>query len=180
MLDDIVVELSKLHTLTGADFVRQLELITSRKEFHLLSGEINIYATGEVYKDDAVALLSVARKAVEHGNKVYILPNPKNIRTSDYIFERKGVYKLFDLKTIVGKNSVSNRLKESIGQTNRVLLNLQTDYNIRRLTSEIRHHFEISSDASEVLIYKGTKEISVKRNIAMSKGFLKMMMKVIR
>jgi plasmid maintenance system antidote protein VapI len=87
---------------------------------------------------------------------------------------------MFDLKTITGKNSVGNRLKESLGQTDRVLLNLQTNYNIRRLSQEIRHYFEMSSNVQEVLIYSGNKEISIKRNIVSSKGFLKMMMNCFR
>ena len=87
---------------------------------------------------------------------------------------------MFDLKTITGKNSVGNRLKESLGQTDRVLLNLQTNYNIRRLSQEIRHYYEMSSNVQEVLIYSGNKEISIKRNIVSSKGFLKMMMNCFR
>ena len=75
-----------------------------------------------------VHLIYAARKAVSFGYRVFILPNPKGIRTADYIFERKGVYKIFDLKTIIGRNSVGNRLKESMGQTNSVLLNLKCSY----------------------------------------------------
>ena len=88
--------------------------------------------------------------------------------------------KQFDLKTITGKNSVGNRLKESLGQTERVLLNMRTDYNIRHLILEIKRYFEMSADVQEVLIYSGSKEISIKRNIASSKGFLKMMMNSFR
>ena len=125
-------------------------------------------------------LMDAARKAVEHGYRVFVLPNPKGFRTADFIFERKGVYKMFDLKTIVGRNSVGNRLKESIGQANSVLLNLKCTYGIRNITDEIRHHFEMSPSAVEVLIFTSNKEISVKRNIASSKGFLKMMMNSFR
>ena len=92
----------------------------------------------------------------------------------------KGVFKMFDLKTISGKNSVGNRLKESIGQTNCVLLNIVCDYNVRNLTLEIKRYFESNADAFEVLIFTGRKEISIKRNIATSRGFLKMMMKSFR
>ena len=87
---------------------------------------------------------------------------------------------MFDLKTIVGKNSVGNRLRESVGQTSSVLLNLKCNYSIRNITDEIRHHFETSPSAVEVLIFTGNKEISIKRNIATSKGFLKMMMNSFR
>ena len=173
-------ELQELHFLKGAQFIRQLKLIINSGEFYPINGETNIYSAIGEKCDDFDNLLNAARKAVEHGYRVYILPNPKGIRTADFIFERKGIFKQFDLKTITGKNSVGNRLKESIGQTERVLLKMQTDYNVRRLTQEIKRYFEMSTDVQEVLIYSGGKEISIKRNIASSKGFLKMMMNSFR
>lgn len=59
-----------------------------------------------------------AHKAVEHGYRVFILPNPHGIKTPDFILERRGVYKLFDLKNISGKNIVLKRLNESAEQAN--------------------------------------------------------------
>jgi len=173
-------ELQELHNLKGAQFINQLKQIVYYCDFHPVEGETCIFSAISEQSDDFDNLINAARKAVEHGYRVYMLPNPKGIRTADFIFERKGVYKMFDLKTITGKNSVGNRLKESLGQTDCVLLNLQVNYNIRRLTQEIRHYFEMSINVQEVLIYKGTKEISIKRNIALSKGFLKMMMNSFR
>ena len=113
---------------------------------------------------DYLPLLDAARKAVEHGYKVYLLPNPKGFRTADYIFERKGSYKMYDLKTIYGSNSIGNRLYESIGQTNRVLLNITMDYNPIALARSIRLFFEKNPQAVEVLVYKGHKSISVLRD----------------
>ena len=174
------VELQALHYLKGASFINQLKLIINSGEFFPVEGEPGIFSAISNQSDDYDNLIKAARKAVEHGYRVYLLPNPKGIRTADFIFVRKGVLKLFDLKTITGKNSVGNRLAESIGQTERVLLNMQTDYNIRRLTLEIKRYFEMSAAVQEVLIYSGSKEISIKRNIASSKGFLKMMMNSFR
>ena len=168
--------LALFHELQGIDFVRQLKLITERHEFPPLVSDSHIFIVGGESSEDYNSLLDAAHKATEHGYKVFILPNPKGFRTADFIFERKGVYKMFDLKTIIGRNSVGNRLKESIGQTNSVLLNLKCTYGIRNITDEIKHHFETSPSAVEVLIFAGNKEISIKRNIASSKGFLKMMM----
>ena len=142
-------ELQELHYLKGAQFIKQLKLIIYHGEFSPVEGETN--------------LINAARKAVEHGYRVYILPNPKGIRTADFIFERKGVYKMFDLKTITGKNSVDNRLSESIGQTNRVLLHMTADYNPGTLARSIKRFFELNPYAREVLVYKGKKEISVMR-----------------
>jgi hypothetical protein len=109
---------------------------------------------------------------------VYILPNPKGIRTADFIFERKGVIGLYDLKTIQGKASVSNRLNESIGQTNRVLLNMKTDYNARLLASDIKSFFEKSRDAIEVLVFKGNKTISIKRGLVQNPAFNRLFRKL--
>ena len=177
---DIAVLLEDLQILHGSGFVNQLKLIIAHRAFYPIKGEIDIYTTGGEGSEDYENLLNAARKAVDHGYRVFILPNPKGVRTADFIFERKGVYKMFDLKTISGKNSVGNRLKDSIGQTNCVLLHLVCDYNVRNLTQEIKRYFEMSSEVSEVLIFTGKKEISIRRNIAASKGFLKMMINSFR
>ena len=173
-------ELQDLHYLKGAQFINQLKLIVNCGEFRPIAGETNIFSAIGEESSDYDNLIKAARKLSNHGYRVYILPNPKGIRTADFIFERKGVFKQFDLKTITGKNSVGNRLTESLGQTERVLLNMRTDYNIRHLTQEIKRYFEKSADVQEVLIYSSGKEISIKRNIASSKGFLKMMMNSFR
>ena len=176
LVRDIASELEELHMRQGAHFIWQLKVITNHPSFTPVKDEIDIFSTGGESCEDYENLLNAARKAVEHGYRVFILPNPKGIRTADFIFERRGVYKMFDLKTISGKNSVGNRLKESIGQTNCVLLNLVCNYNVRNLTLEIKRYFESNNNAFEILIFTGKKEISIKRNIATSKGFLKMMM----
>ena len=156
-------ELQELHYLKGAQFINQLKLIIYYGEFHLVEGETNIYSAISENSDDFDNLINAARKAVEHGYCVYILPNPKGIRTADFIFERKGVYKLFDLKTVTGRNSVDNRLSESVGQTNRVLLHMTADYNPGTLARSIKRYFELNPYAREILVYKGKKQISVTR-----------------
>ena len=159
----IAVELEELHYLKGASFIKQLKQIVYYGEFHPLKGETGIYSTGGEQSPDYENLLNAARKAVDHGYRVFILPNPKGTRTPDYIFEQKGNFKVYDLKTISGKTSVSNRLFESIGQSNRVLLNMTVDYNARLLASDIKSYFETNQDALEVLIFKGKKVLPVNR-----------------
>ena len=169
---DIALELARLHILKGADFVRQLKMLAGLSIFKPVDNETDIYAAEGSHKDDMSALLDAARKAVEHGNKVYILPNPKGIRTADFIFENKGVFKMYDLKTIQGKASVMNRLMESAGQTNHVLLNMSTTYNARLMAIQIKTYFEINPEALEVLIFKGRKAISVSRRYSENPLFL--------
>lgn len=160
---DLDTLLQDLHSLQGAAFVTQLKYIASHRAFTPIDGETGIYSVGGEQDADFENLLNAARKAVEHGYRVFILPNPKGIRTADFIFERKGVFKMFDLKTISGSNSVNNRLKESIGQTNRVLLHMTVDYTPSALARTIKRYFEYNGNALEVLVFKGKKQLSVTR-----------------
>ena len=173
----IAVELEELHYLKGARFVKQLKLITYNGEFHPVEGEPDIYSTGGEQGEDYANLLNAARKAVDHGYKVFILPNPKDIRTADFIFERKGVYKMFDLKTISGKTSASSRLLESIGQTNHVVLNIVANYSPRLLAKDVQFYFEANKEAREVLIIKGSKFLSVSRQFVEGRDYIKMFIK---
>ena len=164
-------ELQELHYLKGAQFISQLKLIIYYGEFHPVECETNIFSAISEQSDDFDNLINAARKAVEHGYRVYILPNPRSCRTADFIFEKKGILGLYDLKTVYGKGSVETQLLDSIGQTNRVLLNMLTDYNARLLASDIKTYFESSRDAIEVLIFKGNKTITVKRGLACNPSF---------
>ena len=164
-------ELQELHFLKGAQFIKQLKLIIYYGEFHLVEGEKDIFSAISETSDDFDNLINAARKAVEHGYRVYILPNPRSFRTADFIFEKKGILGLYDLKTVYGKGSVGTQLLDSIGQTNRVLLNMLTDYNARLLASDIKTYFESNRAAIEVLIFKGNKIITVKRGLACNPSF---------
>ena len=80
---------------------------------------------------------------------------------------------MYDLKTILGNSSVGNRLRESIGQTNRILLNMRCKYNAHSLADDIRSYFQLNPTAIEVLIFKGQKIISVSRYQTTSATFYK-------
>ena len=143
----------------------------------MLEGEEYIFTVGGETDKDFPFLLNAARKAALHGYRVFVLPNPKGIRTADFIFERKGVYKMFDLKTISGKASARTRLMESIGQTNHVVLNMTVDYEPRQLAKDIQAYFEANREAKEVLILKGSKFLSVSRRFVEGNDYIKMFMK---
>ena len=164
-------ELQELHYLKGAQFINQLKLIIYYGEFHPVECETNIFSAISEQSDDFDNLINAARKAVEHGYRVYILPNPRSCRTADFIFEKKGILGLYDLKTVYGKGSVETQLLDSIGQTNRVILNMLSDYNARLLASDIKAYFETNQDALEVLLFKGKKVLSVNRIQVQSSDF---------
>ena len=166
-------ELQELHYLKGARFINQLKLIIYYGDFHSVEGETNIFSTISEQSEDFDNLINAARKAVEHGYRVYILPNPRNCRTADFIFEKKGILGLYDLKTVHGKGSVGTQLLDSIGQTNRVILNMATEYSPRELAKDIRRYFERNANAVEVLIMKGTRTISVIREDTLGRSYIR-------
>ena len=171
--NDIAQELALLHNLRGADFSRQVEKIALRKEFRPIENEHDIFATGGEHSDDYANLLRVARKCRVHSYKVYILPNPKGTRSADLILERKGTFRLYDVKSVSGKSSVRNRLLESIGQANQVILNMNTKYNARLLAKDLMYYFHINPQSIEVIILKGNQLLHVKRLAIVDKDFVK-------
>ena len=116
-------KLKNLETATLSEYKQLLKSITESNEFKPVDGHKDVFAMPGSEKE---ALYATADKAVVHGNRVYIMPNPKGIRTMDYIFEKKESFKAYDLKSIQGKSSAGNRLEGSIGQTRRVLLEMIT------------------------------------------------------
>lgn len=169
--NDIAQLMALLHEVSGAEYARLAEKIACRKEFYPVEGETGIFACGGETDNDFGNLLNAARKVVAHGYEVFILPNPKGIRTADFIFKKRNIYKVYDLKTIQGKSSASNRLFDSIGQTKNVVFNVRSNYDARQMGIDIKDYFEVFADAREVIVLKGKKMISVKRNMAISKLF---------
>ena len=86
-----------------------------------------------------------------YGYVVYILPNPTAVKSGDYILVNKNFVSLYDLKTISGESSVGNRLPASKGHANRVILNITSNYNPRRLMADIKNYFDSNSEAKEVI-----------------------------
>jgi hypothetical protein len=170
-MNDFTAELAKLHQLTGAEFSRQVERIALRKEFHPLETDPEIFTVGGENSDDYQNLLTAARKAVEFGYRVYLLPNPIETRTPDFILAKKGVSRVYDLKTVFGKSSIENSLLDSIGQCDSILINMNSDYNTRRLAHAIKRYFETNKKAIEVMLFKGRKRITIKRAFAINQDF---------
>ena len=178
MTNDIASELAKLHELTGAEFSRQVERIALMKVFHPLDNEKGIYTPGLLQNDDYQNQLVAARKAVEFGYKVYILPTPKGSRTPDFILEKKNTFRAYDLKTVYGKSSISTNLLDSIGQCNRILLNMQVEYNTRLLISDIKRYFDANPYAVEVMIFKSLKRLQINRFIVENRSYYRLIKKM--
>ncbi|MDY2935704.1 MAG: hypothetical protein SOT20_05660 [Candidatus Cryptobacteroides sp.] len=100
----------------------------------------------------------------KHGFEVFIVPNPGSTRSGDFILRKKNFIGLYDLKTITGLSSVGNRLADSKGQANRIVLNIISKYNPKSLTKVIRSYFYQNNDALEVKVLKWNKLIDVNKS----------------
>ena len=164
--------LKRLHEVTGKAYVETLHDIISSKEFKPVRRDSRILSAISTKASDYPNLFNAARKLLAIEERVYILPNPSDTRKPDIICQHKGSIRAYDVKTISGRNSVGNRLSESIGQTNRVVLNMTVDYNPRSLYAELKRYFESSPDASEVRILVGKRILSITREMPTIKEFI--------
>ena len=177
---DMGEAIRRLQEVTGSEFVSLMKEITQSRQFKPLEDGIWIVGTREEREKDQdwSNLLSCAQKAVSHGYEIFMLPNPRKTKSADYIMVRKGLYKLADLKSVVGQNSVAARLSSSAGQANRAILNMTSSYNPRRLGMAIKHYFDDSPSATEVIIFKGKRELSITRNPTTQKKWIQYFIRI--
>jgi hypothetical protein len=159
--------------MTFLDVYKIITTFADVEKITIMTNDITDY---EILGVDDSSLLIAAeplwRGIADELQELHYLKGIKFVNQLNFIFVRKGIYRLYDLKTIQGKASVLNRLMESIGQTNHVLINVCTKYNPRLMATQIRNYFQINPKAFEVLVYKGKKAIVVTRRIAENPLFL--------
>lgn len=176
--NDITELLKSLHEKHGADYIQTLRDIVSMRIFKP-SDKRNIYSAIDEKSADYQNLFACAIKLADHGFDVFILPNPGSTISGDYILKKKNYIGLYDLKTITGDNSIENRLSESIGQTKRVILNITTRYNPRKIFQSLQEYYK-NKETLEVKIIKGNELIEVDRKMAKAPNFEKKFRKLYR
>ena len=162
-------KLDSLKNASTSEYGKILGSIISSREFKPIEGHPGVYA---MPSNERESLFPIADKAVRHGNTVYIMPNPKDSKSMDFVFKKNGNIKGYEKKNASGKNSIGNRLEESSSQARRALINMETNYNPRLLINAIKRHFEYDDSCIEVLIYKGGKEISIGRQFFSKKNYV--------
>ena len=131
------------------------------KIFKPVKDSDNIFSALGKSNPDYDNIKHAVEKLVPKGYKAFILPNPKETKSGDCILQKGKFIGLYEVKTIIGKNSIGNRFESSVGQAHRVILNITSQYDPKAMAFEIRRHFENNKDALEVKVLKGSKEISV-------------------
>lgn len=125
-----------------------------------------VFKTGEMPKN-----LDMARKLVKQGYDVYLMPNPSESNSFDFIIKKQG--KIYDIegKAFNGTSSLGHSLDKGIKQSNRILVDVIGNTKTSYVFGNIKNAFEKYDNLSEIWLLKGSRLIQVKRQMYNSKLF---------
>lgn len=125
-----------------------------------------VFKTGEMPKN-----LDMARKLVKQGYDVYLMPNPSESNSFDFIIKKQG--KIYDMegKAFNGTSSLGHSLDKGAKQSSRVLVDVIGNKNTNYITSTVKKAFEENTQLGEIWLLKGSRLIKVGRQLYNSKAF---------
>ena len=142
----------------------------STKEGSIFSQYANEYdiafKIGEMPKN-----LDMARKLTKQGYDVYMMPNPSESNSFDFIIKKQG--KIYDIegKAFNGTNTLDHLLDKGAKQSSRVLVDVIGNKNTNYIKSTVKKAFEENTQLSEIWLFKGSRLIKVSRQLYNSKAF---------
>ncbi|MBP5370972.1 MAG: hypothetical protein J6Y55_03500 [Bacteroidales bacterium] len=117
--------------------------------------------------------LQIAQKFVSNGYDVFLLSNPKATKSADFIIRQKNKVFYVEGKTSSGGSALSVRLSDGAKQADRIAVNFYTYPALKDLLAEIQFVFERNSNLKQVILFKGSRLISVERDLFESTYFEK-------
>ena len=121
------------------------------------------------------ANLALAKKFVAKGYDVYMLPNPKNTRSADYILRKDNKLYYTEGKFLTGKNSLDHKFYKE--QAERISIDVMSSISANYVSSIVKTSFEQYGNLKEVILFKGSRMITIHRKAVTSKSFEKAMLK---
>lgn len=169
---------------TNAEKVELLKQMVSDRNFKRLdyhsTKDNSIFGMGMLMFDKRLkegempANLALAKKFVAKGYDVYMLPNPKNTRSADYIFRKDNKLYYTEGKFLTGKNSLDHKFYKE--QSERISIDVMSSISANYISSIIKTAF-VNGNLKEVFLFKGSRMISIHRKAATSKSFEKAIQK---
>ena len=115
--------------------------------------------------------IHMARKLAQNGYDVYILSNPNNIKSADYIIAINGKVYYVEAKSSTGKSSLDHNFSKVSEQSERILVDITNLRDTTYITKEIINIFNKNSNLQEILLLKKSRLIIIKKQRATSKDF---------
>ena len=116
--------------------------------------------------------LSAVKKCARHGYDVYMLPNPNEGKTPDFILVKNGKYYAYELKTIYSAASIWERMESAMQQSDRIMLDMVDSPSSRYLAERLKNFILNNPKVVDIMIFKGNKEMHVSHQIASKKMFI--------
>ena len=166
---------------TNREKVDVLKWIVARPEFieleRLSTTESKIYTlytnqydeilkTGEIPNN-----LQIAQKFVANGYDVFLLANPHNTKSADFIIRQKKKIFYVEGKTSSGGSALSVRLNEGAKQADRIAVNFSRIPKLKSLASDIKNSFIENPSLKVLFIFKGSTLIQIDHFMISSNDF---------
>jgi hypothetical protein len=178
----IVSLIKKYYTVdTNKKKVEILKQITTDKSFKRLNYHsskdgsifgINMSSFDKVLKEKEMPKnLTLAKKLVANKMDVYFLPNPSDSTSADFILQRKGKMYYLEGKTLNGKNSLDHLLNKGAKQAERICVDIVGTTNTNYISENIKKAFEQSGSLKEILLFNGSKLVTVNEKQVQTPNF---------
>lgn len=115
--------------------------------------------------------LQIAQKFVANGYDVFLLSNPKATKSADFIIRKRNCLYYVEGKTSSGDSALSVRLTDGAKQADRIVINFIGNPQINVLSAEITNVFIQKVGLHSIYLFKRSRLIVIKRDMALSKKF---------
>ena len=117
--------------------------------------------------------MQIAQKFVGNGYDVFLLSNPNATKSADFIIRQKNRVFYVEGKTSSGGSSLVHRFEKGAEQADRIAINLYQASSVKKIFTEIRYAFERNTNLRNIFLFKGSRLISIERDLFESTYFEK-------
>ncbi len=166
---------------TNREKVAVLKWITAQPQFtemkRFTEGENKIFTLNESEYDDILKTgetpknLQIALKFVKNKFDVFLLSNPSNTKSADFIIRQKGKLFYVEGKTSSGGSALITRLFDGAKQSDRIAINLMKINSIKSIAASFKKAFEKNPYLKEIYLFKNSHLIVVDCYLAKSRNF---------
>ncbi len=143
--------------------------LAENKIFTLYTNQYDeLLKTGEIPNN-----LQIAQKFMGNGYDVFLLSNPNATKSADFIIRQKNRVFYVEGKTSSGGSSLVHRFEKGAEQADRIAINLYQASSVKKIFTEIRYAFERNTNLRNIFLFKGSRLISIERDLFESTYFEK-------
>ena len=124
--------------------------------------------------------LRLANKLLKNGFDVFMLTNPNDITSADFILRKNGKLYMAEGKESYGENSLDSTFKKIKEQASIGIVDILGTTDIRYIAGEIKYAFNHYKNLERCLIFKGSKLLQINRALTQHRKFEEQFMRLWR